>query len=360
MRANYEKSLFEGKQHEQFIHSVMEKRVENGGSLPTIDPSELIGRTYIELPQDDGTQRRVTIKEVTPEYKSEVEIAPDLYKFKCQVGQDQFEEIMTYNQMRNHVEQSILKEGMSEYLEIIDFREVLSKKGTPYKNPRWEVHLHWDDGSRTWEPLDSIAEHDHAACALFASDKTHNGERLIDQPGWQRFKKLAGRTKKLYRMINQAKLHSNQTKPVYQYGIQVPRNHDKAVRIDQANGNTLWLKAERLELDQLDEYKAFKDLGRDTKAPEGFKKIRVHFVYACPDWQPRCRSRYDRWLCVPALRRVCLYRFAQRDHLAAWFDAAVTLFNICAMRSKSIVYIGQTILRRRRNRQICSGSETEL
>jgi hypothetical protein len=148
-------------------------------------------------------------------------------------------------------------------------------------NPRWEVHLHWDDGSKTWEPLDSIAEHDHAACALFASDKTHNGERLIDQPGWQRFKKLAGRTKKLYRMINQAKLRSNQTKPVYQYGIQVPQNHKEAVRIDQANGNTLRQEAERLELNQLDEYEAFKNLGRDTKAPEGFKKIRVHFVYAC-------------------------------------------------------------------------------
>jgi hypothetical protein len=109
MRANYERSLLEGKQHKQFIHLVMEKRVESGGSLPTINPLELIGRTYIELPQDDGTQRRVTIKEVTPEYKSEVEIAADLYKFKCQVGQDQFKEIMTYNQMRDHVEQSILK-----------------------------------------------------------------------------------------------------------------------------------------------------------------------------------------------------------------------------------------------------------
>jgi hypothetical protein len=107
----------------------MEKRIENGGSLPTIDPSELIGRNYIELPQDNGTQRRVIIKEVTAEYKLEVKIAPDLYKFKCQVGQDQFKEIMTYNQMRNHVEQSILKEGMSEYLEIINFYKVLSKKG---------------------------------------------------------------------------------------------------------------------------------------------------------------------------------------------------------------------------------------
>jgi hypothetical protein len=137
MRANYERSLLEGKQHEQFIHSVMEKRVESGGSLPTINPSELIGRTYIELPQDDRTQRRVTIKEVTPEYKSEVEIAPDLYKFKCQVGQDHFEEIMTYNQMQDHVEQSILKEGMSEYLEIINFVKYC---------PRKENHTRIQDG----------------------------------------------------------------------------------------------------------------------------------------------------------------------------------------------------------------------
>jgi hypothetical protein len=82
-------------------------------------------------------------------------------------------------------------------------------------------------------------------------------------------------------MINQAKLRSNRTKPVYQYGIQVPRNHEEATRIDLANGNTLWQDAERLELAQLDEYEAFKDLGKDVKAPEDFKKIRCHFVYAC-------------------------------------------------------------------------------
>ena len=135
MKANYEKGLFKGKQDEEFVHSVMEDRVNAGGQLPTIDPDELIGRTYIEPPQDDGTQRRVTIDDIQPEYKSEVDIAPDLYKFKCHVGQEKFDEIMTYNQMRDYVEQSILQEGMHEYQEILDFRPVLKKDGKPYKTP---------------------------------------------------------------------------------------------------------------------------------------------------------------------------------------------------------------------------------
>jgi len=36
-----------------------------------------------------------------------------------------------------------------------------------------------------------------------------------------------------------------------------------------------------MELSQLDEYDAFKDLGKDAEPPDGYKKIRVHFVYAC-------------------------------------------------------------------------------
>ena len=170
---------------------------------------------------------------------------------------------------------------MHEYREILDFRPLLTKKGEPYKTPRWEVLLKWDDGSQTWESLDVIAETDHAACALFASDKVYDGKRLVDQPGWQRFKKLAAKKKKLFRLVQQAKLRSNRTRPIYQYGVQVPRNHNEAVHIDTANSNTLWQDAERTELAQLDEYEAFKDLGKGAPAPNGYKKIRVHFVYAC-------------------------------------------------------------------------------
>ena len=35
-----------------------------------------------------------------------------------------------------------------------------------------------------------------------------------------------------------------------------------------------------LKMEQLQEYKTFTDLGKGAKAPDGYRKIRVHFVFA--------------------------------------------------------------------------------
>ena len=61
----------------------------------------------------------------------------------------------------------------------------------------------------------------------------------------------------------------------YQHGFQVPKDYNDAIR-----------HAMDLELSQIHEYKVFKDTGKaqfhNGKAvtPDGFQKIRVHFVYA--------------------------------------------------------------------------------
>ena len=81
-------------------------------------------------------------------------------------------------------------------------------------------------------------------------------------------------------MINQAKLKNYRNRPVYQYGYQVPRNHEEAVFIDEKCGNTMWQDAEKLEISQLFEYDTFKDLGKGTPIPEGYQKIPCHMVYA--------------------------------------------------------------------------------
>ena len=83
-------------------------------------------------------------------------------------------------------------------------------------------------------------------------------------------------------MINQAKLRSYNTAPKYQFGFEVPRDYEHAKRLDKQNGNTKWQDCTKLELDQLNEYSTFEDLGhaRTTCIPAGYKKIRVHLVYA--------------------------------------------------------------------------------
>ena len=57
------------------------------------------------------------------------------------------------------------------------------------------------------------------------------------------------------------------------------------MRLDKENGNTHWQDAMDLELTQIHEYKVFKDTGKaqfhngKVVIPDGFQKIRVHFVY---------------------------------------------------------------------------------
>ena len=59
-------------------------------------------------------------------------------------------------------------------------------------------------------------------------------------------------------MANQAKLQSFRTRPVYKFGVLVPRNHQHAMEIDNTNGNNLWAVAEEKELSQLDDYQTFR------------------------------------------------------------------------------------------------------
>jgi hypothetical protein len=53
------------------------------------------------------------------------------------------------------------------------------------------------------------------------------------------------------------------------------------MRFDEKNGNTKWQDAIALELQQINEYETFTDLGHHTivKIPTVYKKIRLHFVF---------------------------------------------------------------------------------
>jgi len=103
---------------------------------------------------------------------------------------------------------------------------------------------------------------------------------LLDTDGWKMLRKTARSTKRMVRMINQAKLHSFRTKPIYMYGILVPRNYEQALELDAENGNTKWQDCTSLELDQIDEYETFIDKGKGYRPGADWKRINVHLVYA--------------------------------------------------------------------------------
>ena len=120
-----------------------------------------------------------------------------------------------------------------------------------------------------------IAKDDPVTCAQYAIDN-----KLLNVPGWKRFRKYAKNKKVFQRLVTKAKKHSARTAPVYQFGVEVPRSIKHAYELDEKSGTTFWQDAINKELQQLMDYKTFRDMGRGSRPPEGYKNIRVHFVFA--------------------------------------------------------------------------------
>ena len=255
-----------------------------------LPPEEMIDRTFLMPAEQDGTRHRAKIIELVNEHKKGLEDHPELVRFRCKVNDD-YEEIVAYNDIVDYIEEDRTWEGVWKFREILDHspkltaKSKLCKKYGGYKGSSVNVLVEWETGDRTWEPLWAknekgeqvgIAHADPATVAIYA-DK-HN---LIGEPGWndKLIRRFAKTQKRLIRRSQQAKLHSFRTRPVYQYGFQAPRNHAQAMELDEKNGNTRWRDAEIKECGCMDEYSVFIDKGKGYH-PQGYKKIRAHMVYA--------------------------------------------------------------------------------
>jgi hypothetical protein len=117
---------------------------------------------------------------------------------------------------------------------------------------------------------------DPVTLAKYAEDNN-----LLDTPGWKQLNRIARSKKKIQRMLKQANLSSNKRSkgPIYQFGVQVPRNVKEAYELDKQNGNSKWGDAMKEEIESLNAYNTFKDKG-SVSYLEGYKRIIVHFVFA--------------------------------------------------------------------------------
>ena len=257
-------------------------------TIPGLPPEEMIGKTFLLPPAQDGSRVRAKIirriQETKDQMERDLEDDEDYAKFVCLVNNDR-EEVVAYNQIVDYIEADQTWDGIWKYKDIIAHKEV--KPGDrDYKGCRWNVLIHWETGEKTWEPLrhtndegvpDGVYDLDRVTVAIYARK---NG--LLDTPGWKLpgLKKMAKTQQRILRLANQAKLRSYRTTMKYMYGILVPNNYQQAMELDRKNGNTKWADATKLELDQIDEYSTLQDKGTDWSPPKDYKKIRVHFVYA--------------------------------------------------------------------------------
>ena len=166
-------------------------------------------------------------------------------------------------------------DGLWNYKKIIGHQGPLRPSDPKYKGSVYNLMVLWETGEIGYEPLKNLLPLNKANVAFYAGD-----HGLLNEPGFKQLKKLARREKMCLRLQRQAQLHSYRTTPIYMYGYLVPRNHQQAVQLDEKNGNTKWKEAEKIELNSVLGYGTFNDYGHGAQAPQGYKKIRVRFVYA--------------------------------------------------------------------------------
>ena len=106
--------------------------------------------------------------------------------------------------------------------------------------------IEWKTGEIPREPLTIIAADDLVTFPIYAKNKN-----LLETKGWKRFKGIAKRQKKIFRLENQAKLRSFQSALKYKYGFQVLRDCIHTKILDKKNENTKWQDSTFLKMKKI-------------------------------------------------------------------------------------------------------------
>ena len=265
---------------EHFVKSQTGEDEDNPIPMANIDIPNLLGRSFLLPPEDNGERHMAKVIDIDDHGQTLEDI-----KFKLKINKDQAEEIMSYNQLMDYIQKGTDAEedpdSLFKFRDIVAHQGPLESTDPNHKGSKYNVMVEWESGEVTYEPLTLISKDDPITCAVYA--KKHD---LLDTIGWKHLKRYAKTSKRLIRAVKQSRTRQVRASVRYQHGFQVPRDYNDAMRLDKENGNTQWQDAMDLELTQIHEYKVFKDTGKakfhngKVVTPDGFQKIRVHFVYA--------------------------------------------------------------------------------
>ena len=243
--------------------------------IPKFSPEDLLGLTFLkETPDGEKLRAKVTRKIMDRDAENHQNI-----KFLINCGDDAYEEIIAYNELsdiidRQHQAEADGEQDVYTFVDILDHDGPLTKQSPNYKESLYNVRVRWTDGSETWEPVNMMQKDDPVTLANYAKKND-----LLDTPGWKICRRHARRAKKLQRMLNQTRRQSKSYAPRYKFGVLVPRDVKAAYAMDRDNGNDLWRRAMKTEIDQLFEYETFHDIGRDKPPPAGHQMIRCRMIF---------------------------------------------------------------------------------
>jgi hypothetical protein len=126
----------------------------------------------------------------------------------------------------------------------------------------------WRDGSSDWIAMKDLKESYPVELALYAT-----GQKIDDEPAFAWWVPYALNKRK--RILQKVK--SKYWSRTHKYGIRMPKDINEAIEIDREQGNTLWMDAIKLEMQNV--RIAFEEFDGDPNALVGYTQITGHLVF---------------------------------------------------------------------------------
>ena len=162
--------------HTVFISSRDEENPSRSKPMPTFDPTDLIERTFLLPPEENGERHRAKInRKVLEIIDQENGHRVENINFIPDIGNGKVEELSSYNQLLEHLENAEDNDmGMDQ--ELFKFRAIIGHQGPlvasdpDWKGSKYSVQVEWETGEITYEPLSIIAADDPVTCAVYAKE----------------------------------------------------------------------------------------------------------------------------------------------------------------------------------------------
>ena len=172
-----------------------------------LTPSDLIGRTSLLQPEENGERHRAKVtRQVVEIIDQDNGQRIERMNVILDIGNGEVEELISYNQLLEHLENAQDHDmGMDQ--ELYSFRAIIGRQGPLLaSDPDWQgrkynVQVEWETGEITFEPLSIIAADDPVTCAAYAKEND-----LLALEGWRRLRGLAMKDNVLAKAIKQSKI----------------------------------------------------------------------------------------------------------------------------------------------------------
>ena len=122
-------------------------------------------------PQEYGQNFRVHIVKMIDNHKTKLEKDPDHIQFICSVDDDQYKDIMSYNDIISHITKQEDENIVWKFKRIVAHEGPLNYSHTNYKVSLYNVMIEWETGENTTKPLSIIVSHYPDTWALYDDEK---------------------------------------------------------------------------------------------------------------------------------------------------------------------------------------------